>query len=158
MRILGIDPGIGITGWAILDVDGRKNHLVAAGTVCTEIRGNHGERLKRLYDELMVLLETYQPAELAIEKLFFSKNVTTAMSVSEARGVVLLACAHRALPVAEYTPPQVKQAITGSGAAKKGQVNAMLPHHVVGATIPKQDDAADAIAIAVTHASTSVAH
>lgn len=151
MRLLGIDPGIGITGWAILDVVGRENRLVAAGTVRTEIRGNPGVRLKLLYEELLRLLETYAPDELAIEKLFFSKNVTTAMSVSEARGVILLACASRGLPVGEYTPPQIKQAITGAGNAKKAQMNAMLVHHVVGATIPKQDDAADAIAIAVTH-------
>jgi crossover junction endodeoxyribonuclease RuvC len=151
MRVLGIDPGIGITGWAVVDVLGRENRLVAAGTIRTEIRGNPGARLKLLYEELLQLLASYTPQELAIEKLFFSKNVTTAMSVSEARGVILLACASCGLPVGEYTPPQIKRAITGAGNAKKTQVNTMLVHHVVGATIPKQDDAADAIAIAVTH-------
>ncbi len=150
MRILGIDPGIGITGWSIVSFE-RQCHLEAAGTIETKPNSPQPERLVALYDQLTHLLDRYSPQELAIEKLFFAKNVTTAMSVSQARGTVLLACAQRSLGIYEYTPAQVKQAVVGYGNATKQQINVMLPHHVTGAPIPKQDDAADAVAVVVTH-------
>lgn len=152
MRILGIDPGIGITGWSIVVHTGRAAHrLEAAGIISTTPNTPTHERLVTLYAQMGQLITRFQPAQLAIEKLFFSKNVTTAMAVSQARGVVLLAGAQAQLPVFEYTPMQVKMTVTGYGKATKQQVNAMLGHHIEGAAIPKQDDAADAIAIAVTH-------
>jgi crossover junction endodeoxyribonuclease RuvC len=152
MRILGIDPGIGITGWSIIDCERRTSlSLSAAGVVTTTPNTPIHERLVVLYAQIQKLISAYQPSELAIEKLFFAKNVTTAMAVSQARGVVLLAGAQVGLPIFEYTPLQVKMTITGYGKASKQQVNAMLHHHIGGAVIPKQDDAADAIAIAVTH-------
>jgi len=153
MRILGIDPGIGITGWSIVDTTAAaKGDLVAAGIVSTTPNSPTDQRLVALYRQIGQVIASFAPAELSIEKLFFSKNVTTAMAVSQARGVILLACAQAALPVYEYTPLQVKMTITGFGQASKRQVAAMLPHHVAGAAIPSQDDAADAVAIAVTHA------
>lgn len=152
MRILGIDPGIGITGWSVIDCERRSVSLLsAAGVVTTPPNTPVPERLVTLYAQIQKLIAWYQPSELAIEKLFFAKNVTTAMAVSQARGVVLLAGAQANLPIFEYTPSQVKMTITGYGKSSKQQVNAMLHHHIGGAAIPKQDDAADAIAIAVTH-------
>lgn len=152
MRILGIDPGIGITGWSVVDCERRSTCiLAAAGVVATAPNTPVPTRLVALYAQIQKLIATYRPSELAIEKLFFGANVTTAMAVSQARGVVLLAGAQANLPIYEYTPMQVKMTITGYGKASKQQVNGMLHHHVGGAAIPKQDDAADAVAIAVTH-------
>ena len=151
MRILGIDPGIGITGWSILEPGQTRHALIAAGTITTTPNAPTPDRLIVLHQSLGDLMTTYQPTELALEKLFFAKNVTTAMRVSEARGVVLLTAAERLLAVYEYTPPEVKQLVVGYGNATKRQVIAMLPHHLNGALIPTQDDAADAIAIALTH-------
>jgi len=151
MKILGIDPGIGITGWSIVAVEGSVHSLEAAGTIETKPNSPGPQRLVALYDQMVHLLDRYEPRELAIEKLFFARNVTTAMSVSQARGTILLACAQRSLDIYEYTPAEVKQAIVGYGKATKQQINAMLPHHISGAPIPKQDDAADAVAIVVTH-------
>lgn len=150
MRILGIDPGIGITGWSILRIDQPQPHLEAAGIITTTPNSPIPGRLVALHRELSDLLGRYEPTELAVEKLFFARNVTTAMTVSQARGVILLAGAQRALPVFEYTPLQVKMAITGYGKATKQQVSTMLRQHL-RESIPKQDDAADAIAIALTH-------
>ncbi|MEK7184054.1 MAG: crossover junction endodeoxyribonuclease RuvC [Patescibacteria group bacterium] len=152
MRILGIDPGIGITGWSIVQTTGNSTLLLeAAGIISTTPNSVTHHRLVTIYSQMTQLIQRFQPTELAIEKLFFAKNVTTAMAVSQARGVVLLAGAQSQLPIFEYTPLQVKMTITGYGKATKQQVNAMLSHHIKGATIPKQDDAADAIAIAITH-------
>lgn len=152
MKILGIDPGIGITGWSIVEATRpSRSILIAAGIIATTPNTLTHERLVTLYGQMQQLIQAYQPAEIAIEKLFFAKNVTTAMAVSQARGVMLLAGAQVRLPIFEYTPLQVKMTITGYGKATKQQVNAMLPHHIGGAAIPKQDDAADAVAIAITH-------
>lgn len=154
MRILGIDPGIGITGWSILEPSGQRCTLVAAGTITTIPKTPTPERLVVLHRSLLEIITTYTPDEMAIEKLFFSRNVSTAMSVSEARGVLVLAAAGQNLPVHEYTPPQVKLAVVGYGKATKRQIMLMLHHHLVGAQVPSQDDAADAVAIALTHAAT----
>ncbi len=151
MRILGIDPGIGTTGWSVLEHGERTPRLIAAGTITTTKNTPTPGRLVVLEQELIALLATYQPDQAAIEKLFFAKNVTTAMVVSQARGVTLLCCARLKLDIFEYSPPQIKLAITGYGNAPKSQIAAMLPHHLGGAAIPTQNDAADAIAVALTH-------
>ncbi|MBI4032785.1 crossover junction endodeoxyribonuclease RuvC [Candidatus Berkelbacteria bacterium] len=151
VRILGIDPGIGTTGWGLIEPGTDRCLLHAAGIIQTTPNSPVPGRLEVLHRELLALLDRYQPHELAIEELFFAKNVSTGIQVSHARGVILLAAAHRSIPVFEYTPPQVKQAIVGYGNAKKAQVADMLAHHVTGAQVPRQNDAADAIAVAVTH-------
>lgn len=156
MRILGIDPGIGTTGWALIEPGPDRCVLHAAGIIETTPNTSVPGRLSIIHREMLLLLDHYQPHELAIEQLFFAKNVTTAILVSHARGVILLAAGQRNLPIAEYSPPQVKQAIVGYGNATKAQVADMLTHHVTGATVPRQNDAADAIAIAVTHVSSRV--
>jgi len=152
MRILGFDPGIGITGWGIVEPAGAQCTLVAAGVITTVPHSPSPDRLAVLHRSATELIQQYGPTELAIERLFFSRNVSTAMSVSEARGVLVLAAAQASLAVFEYTPPQVKLAVTGYGNAAKRQVISMLPHHLVGVQVPRQDDAADAVAIALTHA------
>lgn len=149
MRILGIDPGIGITGWSIVD-QLESAQLVAAGTIETKPKSPTATRLVAIHDQLTALLDKFSPNQLAVEKLFFARNVTTAMAVSQARGIVLFGCASAGLSIYEYTPLQIKQAIVGYGRATKPQVNKMLSHHING-PIPKQDDAADAIAVAITH-------
>ncbi|MCA9388269.1 crossover junction endodeoxyribonuclease RuvC [Candidatus Berkelbacteria bacterium] len=149
MRIIGIDPGIGITGWSIVD-QLKSPLLVAAGTIETKPKSPTATRLVAIHDQLTALLVKFLPDQLAIEKLFFARNVTTAMAVSQARGIILFGCASAGLSIYEYTPLQIKQAIVGYGRATKPQVNQMLPHHIEG-QVPKQDDAADAIAVAVTH-------
>lgn len=151
MRILGIDPGFGITGWSILDVSSSPT-LAAAGIIKTNVNEVHALRLSRLRRECVALLSSYKPDAVSIEKLFFAKNITTAMKVSEARGVLLATMAEHTLSIYEYTPMQVKQAITGYGNATKRQVIDMLRHHLPGSVLPSQDDAADAVAIALTHA------
>lgn len=156
MRILGIDPGIGITGWSVLDHVQKSPTLIAAGIIKTNVRDVHSYRLLCLMREAQQLIVTYQPNDLAIEKLFFAKNVTTAMKVSEARGVILVAAAQAEMTIHEYTPLQVKQSVTGYGQASKRQVIDMLKHHLVGVSLPTQDDAADAVAIALTHSSYSI--
>lgn len=135
----------------MLDLGERVPTLVAAGTITTVKNAPTPGRLVDLERELIALLATYQPHQAAIEKLFFAKNVTTAMAVSQARGVTLLCCARLKLEIFEYSPPQIKQAITGYGNAPKAQVTAMLPHHLGGAAVPTQNDAADAIAVALAH-------
>ncbi len=152
MRILGIDPGIGTTGWSVIDRTDIQPMLVAAGTIQTNVNDIHGQRLLQLQREIVSLLDRYEPSALSIEKLFFAKNITTAMRVSEARGVILAAAAEAALAIHEYTPLQVKQTITGYGQATKRQVIDMLRHHLPNTVLPTQDDAADAVAIALTHA------
>ncbi|MBI4023162.1 crossover junction endodeoxyribonuclease RuvC [Candidatus Berkelbacteria bacterium] len=152
MRILGIDPGLGTTGWSVIELGPQHPWLIAAGTITTTKNAPTPGRLVVLEREVVKLIATYRPGQAAVEKLFFAKNVTTAMVVSQARGVTLLCCARAALEIFEYTPPQIKQAITGYGNAPKAQVIDMLSHHVQGASIPRQNDAADAVAVALTHA------
>ncbi|MBI2589762.1 crossover junction endodeoxyribonuclease RuvC [Candidatus Berkelbacteria bacterium] len=151
MRILGIDPGIGTTGWSVVEPSGHQAILEAAGTITTTLGLATAYRLAELCREIRTLIKRFKPREMAVERLFFSRNVTTALKVSEARGIVLLAAAEYNLPIYEYTPLQVKLAVTGYGKATKQQVGRMLLHHVQGAAIPNQDDAADAVAVAVTH-------
>jgi len=152
VRILGIDPGTATTGWACIESGaGVKPVLLACGAIRTPAHTPLAERLHSLHSELEGLIRTHMPHEMAVEELFFAKNRTTAIAVSHARGVILLAAARAGLVVGEYKPMQVKLAIVGYGNADKRQVQAILPSHVTAAEYPTQDDTADAVAIALTH-------
>ena len=152
MKILGIDPGIGRTGWGIVDVAGPKCTALTFGCIETEVNGYVPDRLLALYEALKQIIVASEPEALAIEELFFEKNAKTAMIVGQARGVVLLLAAQHNLPVAVYTPLQVKTATTGYGKADKTQVGQMVKTILKLQTVPKPDDTADALAIALTHA------
>lgn len=151
MRIIGIDPGTGILGFGVIDVAGSRMSLVTAGVVRTPAHTRLDERLEEIYDGLTEIIAETKPALMSIEKLFFARNVTTAMSVSHARGVAMLAGRKARLPIAEYTPMQIKQTLTGYGKADKKQVQEMVRMQLRLLEIPKPDDAADALAAAMTH-------
>ena len=121
MRILGIDPGTGITGWGIVDKDYNRLTVVDYGCIRTPANSLNQKRLCDIYDGLLLLLQEYQPDEMAIEELFYNRNTTTVISVGQARGVLILAAAQRGVPIFEYTPLQIKQAVTGYGKAEKRQ-------------------------------------
>ncbi|WP_054958147.1 crossover junction endodeoxyribonuclease RuvC [Paenibacillus dakarensis] len=152
MRIMGIDPGIAIVGFGFVDKVGSKVIPVQYGSIQTEAHTPDEDRLKLVYDGMVQLIDKYKPEAVAFEKLFFNRNVTTAMSVSQARGVLILAAAQQGLPVAEYTPMQVKQAIVGYGKAEKKQVQEMVRMFLKLQSVPKPDDVADALAVAICHA------
>lgn len=156
MRVLGIDPGIAIVGFGFVDKQGHKLVPVQYGCIQTKAHTDQAVRLQEVYDSMLQLIDTYKPDALAIEKLFFNKNVTTAFTVSEARGVIQLAAVQRGLTIAEYTPLQVKQAIVGYGNAEKKQVQEMVKLFLKLAAVPKPDDVADALAIAICHAHSAV--
>jgi crossover junction endodeoxyribonuclease RuvC len=150
MRILGIDPGTGILGFGVIDVDTRgKAALVDAGVIRTPVKQPDSDRLLTIYDELKQLIAELKPEVMAVEKLFFSQNVTTAMSVSQARGIVLLLGKQHNLELHEYTPQQIKQAITGYGKADKKQMQEMVRVILGLSETPKPDDCADALAAAI---------
>jgi crossover junction endodeoxyribonuclease RuvC len=151
MLILGIDPGTAITGYGLVMGEGDDLTLVAYGAITTSSDWPLPERLQRIYRELTALIEDRQPTAVAVEELFFSKNVRTALSVGQARGVALLAAANAGLPIHEYTPLQVKQAIAGYGRATKDQVQRMVRMLLGLDSVPQPDDAADAIAVAICH-------
>ncbi|MCM3701590.1 MULTISPECIES: crossover junction endodeoxyribonuclease RuvC [Paenibacillus] len=152
MRILGIDPGIAIVGFGFIDKQGSKLTPVQYGCIQTEAHTPEEERLLHVYEGMVQLIEKYKPDAVALEKLFFNRNVTTAMSVGQARGVLVLAAVQKGLPVSEYTPMQVKQAIVGYGKAEKRQVQEMTRMFLKLQAIPKPDDVADALAVAICHA------
>lgn len=152
MRIIGIDPGLATVGYGIVDVQGERLRAVQYGTITTPAHRPYGERLKEIYDGLQQLLERYRPVVMAVEKLFFNTNVSTALTVGAARGVLVLVGVQHQLDIAEYTPMQVKQAMTGYGHADKKQMQEMVRLFLHLAETPKPDDAADALAIAVCHA------
>lgn len=152
MRILGIDPGTGILGFGVIDSSGASATMVDAGVIRTPANQPDAERLITIYDELSAIIAETKPTHMAVEKLFFAKNVTTAMSVSQARGVVLLVGMQAGLELSEYTPLQIKMAITGYGKADKKQVQEMVRLHLGLDEVPKPDDCADALATALTHA------
>lgn len=152
MRIVGIDPGIGRTGWGSVVVTNGKLQVVGYGCIETESHEILEVRLKKLYEEIITILKNENPDAFAIEELFFNTNAKTAMIVGQARGVVLLAAAQHKIPVSVYTPLQVKIAITGYGRAEKKQVGQMVKTLLHLESIPKSDDTADALAIALTHA------
>ncbi len=154
MRILGIDPGTGILGFGVIDVIRGKPTLVDAGVIRTSSKDGDAERLQTIFEELTTIIAETKPTEMSVEKLFFAQNVTTAMTVSQARGVVLLAGKQAGLNIHEYTPLQIKQALTGYGRAEKQQIQEMVRVILQLKEIPKPDDCADALAAAITHSMT----
>jgi crossover junction endodeoxyribonuclease RuvC len=152
MRILGIDPGIGRAGWGVVDESGGKVTVIDYGCVETPKEHSLEQRIETLYDAMTKIIVVHKPAALAIESLFFNKNVSTAIAVGQARGVVLLAAAQNKISVTSYTPQQVKIGVTGYGKADKNQVGQMVKMVLRLHSLPKPDDTADALAIAVTHA------
>ncbi|MDO4773635.1 MAG: crossover junction endodeoxyribonuclease RuvC [Candidatus Saccharibacteria bacterium] len=152
MRIIGIDPGTGILGFGVIDVHGGHYQLVTAGVIRTPAHTPLDERLEEIFDGLTDIIAETKPDCMSIEKLFFARNVTTAISVSHARGVVMLAGRKAHLPIAEYTPLQIKQTLTGYGKADKKQVQEMVRLNLRLSEAPKPDDCADALAAAITHA------
>lgn len=151
MRILGIDPGLAIVGYGLIDLIGNRIKFVDCGAIITTNKLSFPERLNKIYAELDNLIKTYKPDNIAFEELFFNKNVKTAMTVSQARGVELLAAIHNTNEVFEYTPLQIKQAIVGYGRADKNQVQEMVKMFLNLKEAPKPDDVADALAVAITH-------
>ncbi len=154
MRIIGIDPGTGILGFGVIEVTRGKAQLVDGGVIRTPVKEDDAVRLQTIFDELTDIITTSKPTEMAVEKLFFAQNVTTAMTVAQARGVVLLCGMQAGLKIAEYTPLQIKQAVTGYGRADKKQIQEMVRVILQLKTIPKPDDCADALAAAITHSMT----
>jgi crossover junction endodeoxyribonuclease RuvC len=152
MRILGIDPGTGILGFGVIQVTKGKTQLVDAGVIRTPVKEDDAIRLLTIYEELTDIIAATKPDIMSVEKLFFAKNVTTAMTVAQARGVVLLCGMQAGMTIFEYTPMQIKQAITGYGKADKKQMQEMVRILLNLAETPKPDDCADAIAAALTHA------
>ena len=150
--ILGIDPGFGRMGYAVVAATGNDLRLLVCDAIMTPTRQAYPLRLQLIYEELSVITDRYRPKEAAIEKLFFGKNVTTAIGVAQARGVALLTLVQSGLTIAEYTPSEVKLAVTGYGAARKEQVGYMVRQLLDLTSIPRPDDAADAAAIAICHA------
>lgn len=152
MRVLGIDPGTGILGFGVVEfVKGKKPQMVTAGVIKTPAHTPLAERLIEIYGGLKEIIDETNPDAASIEKLFFAQNITTAISVSHARGVAMLVSAQAGLPIYEYTPLQIKQTLTGYGRADKKQVQEMVKLHLGLKSIPKPDDAADALAAAITH-------
>jgi crossover junction endodeoxyribonuclease RuvC len=155
VRVLGIDPGIAIVGFGFIDKIGSKLVPVQYGSIQTEAHKDPAIRLKEVYDATKQLIDKYKPDSMAIEKLFFNRNVTTAFTVGQARGVMILAGVQAGLPIAEYTPLQVKQAVVGYGKAEKHQVQEMVKIFLKLSAVPKPDDVADALAVAICHAHSS---
>jgi crossover junction endodeoxyribonuclease RuvC len=151
MRIIGIDPGTGILGFGVIEVIKGKMKLVDAGVITTPAHTPHDERLEDIYDSLTDIIAETKPDYMSIEKLFFAQNVTTAMTVAQARGVAMLAGRKGKLLIAEYTPLQIKQTVTGYGKADKKQVQEMVRLQLGLSEVPKPDDCADALAAAITH-------
>jgi crossover junction endodeoxyribonuclease RuvC len=152
MRVLGIDPGTATTGYGVIEEQAGRLTLVGYGTIRTASDLPMPRRLLALHGELIELLALHAPETAAVESLFFQKNVRTALTVGQARGAVLLALAERGVPVSEYTPLEVKQAVTGYGGAEKRQVQSMVRALLKLAEPPRPDDAADALAVAICHA------
>lgn len=152
MKIIGIDPGTGILGFGVVQFNkGRAPQVVDAGIITTPAHTPLSERLLDIYDSLTEIIKATKPDAMSIEKLFFAQNVTTAISVSHARGVAMLTGAQANLPIHEYTPLQIKQTLTGYGRADKKQIQEMVRIHLGLKTVPKPDDCADALAAAITH-------
>ena len=152
MRILGIDPGYGITGFGVVEAQRNEFRLLRYGAITTPAGADFSARLEMIYEDLRELLKKSQPEALAIEELFFGQNVTTGIGVAQSRGVILLSIRQAGVPVFQYKPMQVKQAVVGYGNATKHQVQDMTRRLLHLEKIPKPDDAADAIAIALCHA------
>lgn len=155
MRIIGIDPGTGILGFGVIDITAGKTQLVDAGVIRTPIKEDDAVRLETIYQELTDIITASKPDVMSVEKLFFARNVTTAMTVAQARGVVLLCARLASLPIFEYTPMQIKLAVAGYGKADKKQMQEMVRVLLKLKEVPQPDDAADALAAALTHASSA---
>ena len=155
MKILGIDPGIAIVGFGIIEYDGVNFKVIDYGAVTSPAHTPVPARLKMVYDDMCYIIEKYKPDQVAIEELFFNNNAKTAITVGQARGVLVLAAENNKIPVYEYTPLQVKQAVVGYGRAQKAQVQQMVKSILHLHEVPKPDDTADALAIAVCHAHTN---
>ena len=151
MRIIGIDPGMAIVGYGILDVNGDKLELVTSGSIQTDKNLPDSKRIKEIYDDLTYLIEKYKPEAASIEKLFFFKNQKTVMPVSQARGAILLAMENHGVKIFEYTPIEIKQTLTGYGRAHKDEVANCVKIILSGQNIPKLDDTVDSIAMAICH-------
>lgn len=158
MRILGIDPGYAIVGYGVIDYSNNKFSVLRYGAITTKAGLPFSERLNEIYNDISELIRLSKPHAMAIEKLFFNTNTTTAIEVAEARGVILLAAKQNGVPVFEYTPLQVKSAVTGYGKAEKRQVMEMTKSILGLEKVPKPDDTADALAIAVCHAHTGCSY
>jgi crossover junction endodeoxyribonuclease RuvC len=151
MRILGIDPGTALTGYGIVDVQQGELVMVTYGVIRTSKRDTAPRRLQCIYQELNAILQQYRPESAGVEEIFFGRNVTTAITVGQARGVVLLALENAGLTIAEYSPPKIKNAVAGYGNAGKKQVQLMVRHMLNLEETPRPDDAADGLAVAITH-------
>ena len=151
MRILGIDPGYATIGYGIIDSQYGKFSVVSYGAITSPAKIPFPERLKSIFDDMLTILEKYKPDALAIERLYFNTNTTTAIDVAQARGVIVLAAQSYNLTIGEYTPLQVKQSVTGYGKAEKRQVMEMVRNLLKLKSVPKPDDTADALALAICH-------
>ena len=152
MRILGIDPGVAIVGFGVIEADRGRQRMIQYGAVNTEAGLPLATRLLQIGHDLEELIALYEPDEIAVEELFFSKNITTGIAVAHARGVILYTAEKMQIPIYEYTPMQVKQAVVGYGLAEKAQVMDMVRRILKLPAAPKPDDAADAVAVAICHA------
>ena len=152
MRILGIDPGVAIVGFGLIESDRGRQQMLRYGAITTQAGLPLATRLLQIQQDMEQLLEVFQPDEISIEELFFSKNITTGIAVAHARGVILCAAEEKQIPIYEYTPMQIKQAVVGYGLAEKKQVMDMTRRLLKLREVPKPDDAADALAIALCHA------
>ena len=155
MIILGIDPGLALMGYGIIEFERQKIKLIQYGCIETQAKSPTPQRLRSIFLGVNQLIDTYKPDEIAFEELFFARNVTTAMNVGAARGVALVAAAQRTEELYEYTPMQIKQAVTGYGKADKHQVQNMVRLLLSMPEIARPDDAADALAVAITHANSA---
>lgn len=155
MRILGIDPGIATIGFAVLDYEKNRFQLVKCGVITTPAHTSLSSRLNRIFDDLSDLIDLFHPDAVSIEELFFNTNITTGISVAHGRGVILLACQRAGIKIYEYTPLQVKQAVAGYGRAEKKQIMEMVKRICGLQAVPRPDDAADAVALAICHARSS---
>jgi crossover junction endodeoxyribonuclease RuvC len=156
MKILGIDPGTATTGFGLITKEGPKLTKIDCGVISTSKDLDMPKRLSILFNDLQEIVQTHKPDVMSVEKLFFTNNITTAMTVSQARGIVLLVASQNNIPIAEYTPLQVKMSATGYGKATKKQVQEMVKKILKLNVIPKPDDAADALAIAICHSANVV--
>ena len=151
MTVLGIDPGYAIVGYGVIKFDGFRFRPVEYGAITTPAKTLFSDRIKKIFDSVTLIIEKYNPDALSIEKLYFNTNTTTAIDVAQARGAIVLAATLKGVPVFEYTPLQVKQSVTGYGRAEKKQVQEMVKHILNLESVPKPDDTADALAIAICH-------
>jgi crossover junction endodeoxyribonuclease RuvC len=156
-RVLGIDPGTGRTGWAVVEGNNARQALIACGCFETTTNSKQAHRLEKIYEKIQELVVEYAVVEAAVEDLFFATNAKTAIRVGEARGVVVVAITQKKVPVYDYTPLQVKSTVTGYGNADKKQVQMMVKSILKLESVPKPDDAADAVAVALTHLFTNKA-